>query len=154
MKTKETKIDMPVIHVFVGTSKSKMTPGKAVFVLTMEDSHGHFFKLKPETVMSGDSYITHHFILLMALSKTIKVLSDGIKGPFRIIFHSDDERIAFEWNTEYKEDGHFSDQTDDREMWQRIANSVMGKNIELVISGPNSVLNGISKIENRRARVI
>ena len=140
------------IRIFVGVSKSKQTKDRATYALTLDDSNGNFLKMPPEQVYTVGRTITNHYVLLSALYKAITILSENISGDLTLIFHCDDDRIAFEWGTEYKEDHKFSVQTQDRDLWERIAKAVKGKGINLVICGNDSVLSAMSKIERRRAR--
>lgn len=61
----------------------------------------------------------------------------------KLIIHTLDDDIRFEWMIEYKNDHRFSEQTEDRDLWNRIADAVKYADINMTIEGKESVLAGL-----------
>ena len=120
--------DMKKISVFVGTSGD-------VYVFTITDGK-RAFQLEPMI----SQYEAPHRMLLKGLI-TIMEASKNVE----LIFYSNDNHLAFEWEREYKQDNQFSKGTKDIEQWNKVIELKKKNKIDLKVKGEEDVLFAIGK---------
>ncbi len=84
-----------------------------------------------------------HFVILSALFDSLRKLEKNDIA----IFYPNDNLVSFEWETEYKKDGYFSQRTKDIEKWEEIAKIVKLKHINLTIKDNSDVLSALGKFK-------
>lgn len=119
---------MRKISVFVGTSED-------VYVFTITDGK-RAFQLEPMTCQDE----THHSMLLNGLV-TIMEPSKNVD----LVYYSNHDHLAFEWEREYKKDNKFSKGTSDIEKWNKVIELAKKNKIDLTIKGEEDVLFAIGK---------
>lgn len=129
MKSKKTRS----IQLLIGTSLYGKRRGVSIMSVGY---NGRFMRL-PVNSYESDSAMTHHRLVLLSLLAFLR--ANALHDVRLEVFTSNDE-AAFEWMTEYKEDGVFSEQTLDRDLWCVIARIVSGAQIELAVYGSDSAL--------------
>ena len=129
MKSNKTR----TVQLLIGTSLY----GKHHGVSMMSVGYSGRFMRMPVNSYDSDEEMTHHRMVLLSLLGFLR--SNGLSN-LRIEVYTSCDEIAFEWMTEHKEDGGFSSQTQDRDLWCAIANIVCGAQIELAIFGSESAL--------------
>ena len=120
--------NMRKISVFVGASED-------VYVFTITDGK-RAFQLEPMI----SQYETHHWMLLKGLITIMEASRD-----VEIIFYSNDNHLAFEWEREYKQDNQFSKGTKDIEQWNKVIELKKKNKIDLKVKGEEDVLFAIGK---------
>ena len=120
--------NMRKISVFVGASED-------VYVFTITDGK-RAFQLEPMI----SQYETHHWMLLKGLITIMEASRD-----VEMIFYSNDNHLAFEWEREYKQDNQFSKGTKDIEQWNKVIELKKKNKIDLKVKGEEDVLFAIGK---------
>lgn len=87
-----------------------------------------------------------HYANLIALKHVLSQLAD-LKLDFTLKFYPTDHKISFEYNDEFLHDGHFSNQTQDTDVWKEIIKIIHDAKIKLIIEENESYLTYINKVD-------
>lgn len=129
---------MRSIQLLIGTSLYGKQRGVSVMSVGY---NGRFMRLPVNSYEAGRT-MTHHRMVLLSL---LGFLHANELHNVRLEVYSSNDEAAFEWMTEYKEDGAFSEQTLDRDLWTAIARIVSGADIELALYGSDSALSDAAR---------
>lgn len=129
---------MRTVQLLIGTSLY----GKHRGVSMMSVGYSGRFMRLPVNSYESDDDMTHHRIVLLSLLGFLRANS---LHNMRLEVYTSCDEVAFEWMTEYKEDGIFSEQTRDRDLWGAIANTVSGANVQLAVYGSDSALSDAAR---------
>ena len=134
------------IKLFIGTVIDGNTSG--TYVITVYHN-GNYLKLPANKVVSRETKMTEHRLVLSAISDFLRI---NKQREIDITIHTRCEEVVFEWTHEYKEDGAFSRQTKDLDIWKNICDAISGSDIKLSFKGGESALTGIafSKVKGKR----
>lgn len=124
------------IRVFIGFSVSRGFCALKV----KEDNQKETYSFSPVDVMLRHK--TSHSIALASLAQFL----EQVKENSTVIFYSNDDILAFEWEIEYKKDKKFSPKTKDVELLNEVATLVEIKHIDLTIKGEDTVLSAFGKL--------
>lgn len=117
--------------------KSANTYAYAVAVL-----HDELIDQLEPAVTDANSF---HRASLVALISGMEYVVRDLKGTESAVhYHTKCNDIAFEWMVEYAEDGEFSPQTRDYDLWMTVLGYVRKYGIELEIYGKDSALTGLT----------
>lgn len=136
-------MDNDLYRVFSGIRKRSTVSYTYVIVILHDDQYD---QLEPVTVDVKGSSDGFHRTALLSLIDAVQQIESGHKNrrPAEIQFYSKCDSIAFEWMIEFAEDGDFSSQTRDIDLWRYIRNTVDQNRIRLQIFGTDSVLTGMT----------
>ena len=126
---------MKKISVFVGTSED-------VYVFTITDGK-RTFQLEPMV----NSYETQHGMLLEGLITIMKASSN-----VDLIYYSNHDHLAFEWEREFKKENKFSKGTKDIGKWNKVIELSKKNKINLIIKGEGDVLSAIGRRLDKEAK--
>ena len=136
-------MDNDLYRVFSGIRKRSTVSYTYAIVILHDDQYD---QLKPVTVDVKGSSDGFHRAALLSLIDAVQQIESRHKNKrsAEIQFYSKCDSIVFEWMTELAEDGDFSSQTGDIDLWRCIKNTVDQNRIRLQIFGTESVLTGMT----------
>lgn len=136
-------MDKNLYRVFSGIKKRNTVSYTYAIVILHDDQYDQFEPVNIKVKGSDDGF--HRAVLLSLIDAMQRIESvHKDKYPAEIQFYSKCDDAAFEWMTELAEDGDFSPQTRDRDLWVYIKNIVDQNRFKLQIFGTDSVLTGVT----------
>lgn len=119
--------------------KRKSTNTYAYAVAVLHDDH--IDQLEPAMT---DANSFHRASLVALISGIEHVIRETKEKGTVIHFHTKCNDVAFEWMVEFTEDGSFSPQTKDYDLWLTVLSYIRRYGIELEIYGTDSVMTGLT----------
>lgn len=136
-------MDKNLYRVFSGIKKRNAVSYTYAIVILHDDQYDQFEPVNIKVKGSDDGF--HRAVLLSLIDAIQRIESvHKDKYPAEIQFYSKCDDAVFEWMTELAEDGDFSSQTRDRDLWIYIKNIVDQNRFKLQIFGTDSVLTGVT----------
>ena len=129
-----------IVRYFIGIKRKNLN--SVVYSLFQINQHGKISQNEP-VVLKRNFPLSSHRAILIAMNDAIERTITMYGMVDKLIIHTLDDDIRFEWMIEYKNDHRFSEQTEDRDLWNRIADTVKYAGINMTIEGKESVLAGL-----------
>lgn len=129
-----------IVRYFIGIKRKNLN--SVVYSLFQINQHGKISQNEP-IVLKRNFPLSSHRAILIAMNDAIERTITMYGMVDKLIIHTLDDDIRFEWMIEYKNDHRFSEQTEDRDLWNRIADTVKYAGINMTIEGKESVLAGL-----------
>lgn len=130
-------------RVFAGIKK--ISPGEYAYAVAVlhDDQFDQMETVVADVKGFPDGF---HRAALLALIDACKYIVTNRHGKKRAVlhYHTKCDNLAFEWGVEYKEDGSFSHQTKDIDLWQTVAAYVAHQKIDLSVYGNDAVMTGMT----------
>lgn len=134
-----------VIRVFIGISKIKNNLRYATSLYINNQG----YPLDPKT--ANNSW-DNHKVTLVAIRDILQELVNAKKDKYEVIYYCNDDLVSFEWEVQYKQDKHFTEQIKDVDVWQEIIKIIENHDISLTIRGKSNILEKMNKKEKIRAK--
>ena len=132
------------IRTFIGISNSKISTRYAVSLYI----NGEYYPLDAKQAPKSWS---NHKVTLVAIRDVLKELAET-KKEINVIYYSNDDLIAFEWEVQYKQDKFFTEKVEDVDIFKEIIKIIENNKISLTIYGNNTILEKMNIKERKRAR--
>lgn len=129
-----------IVRYFIGIKRKNLN--SVVYSLFQINQHGKISQNEP-VILKRNFPLSSHRAILIAMNDAIERTITMYGMVDKLIIHTLDDDIRFEWMIEYKNDHRFSEQTEDRDLWNRIADTVKYAGINMTIEGKESVLAGL-----------
>lgn len=132
---------MQTLRIFIGTHLSKNKTAFSTINVIDEQSNA----LTLPSKQYKDNKMTYHRIQLRTIYEFANELFESnIKKNIKLIFYVKDDLITYEWNQEYKKENKISNDTEDKDIYNKLIN--IDKQIQIEIKGKDAILSSINKL--------